>query len=102
MAAQGYPGDVEKGSEIRNLDEAASDPAVHIFHAGTKADGDRVLANGGRVLNVTARARLGDTMRRGLPTRPSIRLTGRKAFAAATSAGGPLRGRRHERTVSGV
>jgi phosphoribosylamine--glycine ligase len=55
MAAQGYPGDVEKGSEIRNLDEAASDPAVHIFHAGTKADGDRVLANGGRVLNVTAR-----------------------------------------------
>jgi phosphoribosylamine--glycine ligase len=56
MAAQGYPGDVEKGSEIRNLDEAASDPAVHIFHAGTKADGDRVLANGGRVLNVTARA----------------------------------------------
>jgi phosphoribosylamine--glycine ligase len=56
MAAHGYPGDVEKGSEIGNLDEAASDPAVHIFHAGTKSDGDRVLANGGRVLNVTARA----------------------------------------------
>ncbi len=56
MAAHGYPGDVEKGSDIGNLDEAASDPAVHIFHAGTKSDGDRVLANGGRVLNVTARA----------------------------------------------
>jgi phosphoribosylamine--glycine ligase len=56
MAAQGYPGDVEKGSEIRNLDAAGADPAVHIFHAGTKADGHRILANGGRVLNVTARA----------------------------------------------
>ena len=56
MAAKGYPGDVEKGSEIRNLDAAGADPAVHIFHAGTKADGGRILANGGRVLNVTARA----------------------------------------------
>jgi len=25
-----------------------------VFHAGTKQDGDRILANGGRVLNVTA------------------------------------------------
>ena len=56
MAAKGYPGDVTKGSEIRNLEAAAAQPAVHIFHAGTKADGDRILANGGRVLNVTARA----------------------------------------------
>ena len=56
MAAKGYPGDVEKGSEIRNLEAAAQDPAVHIFHAGTRADGGKVLANGGRVLNVTARA----------------------------------------------
>lgn len=56
MAAKGYPGDVGKGSEIRNLEAAADDRAVHIFHAGTKADGARVLANGGRVLNVTARA----------------------------------------------
>jgi phosphoribosylamine--glycine ligase len=55
MAAKGYPGDVEKGSEIRNLDEAAAEPAVHIFHAGTRADGERIVANGGRVLNVTAR-----------------------------------------------
>jgi phosphoribosylamine---glycine ligase len=56
MAAKGYPGDVTKGSEIRNLEAAAAQPAVHIFHAGTKADGDRIIANGGRVLNVTARA----------------------------------------------
>jgi phosphoribosylamine---glycine ligase len=55
MAAKGYPGDVAKGSVIRNLDAAGQDPAVHIFHAGTRANNGKVLANGGRVLNVTAR-----------------------------------------------
>jgi len=56
MAANGYPGDYKKGSEIRNLDAAAKVPNVTVFHAGTKADGERVLANGGRVLGVTATA----------------------------------------------
>ncbi|NRG19819.1 phosphoribosylamine--glycine ligase [Rhizobiales bacterium] len=54
MAAKGYPGTYEKGSEIKGLDEAGLDDDVEIFHAGTKRDGDRILANGGRVLNVTA------------------------------------------------
>jgi phosphoribosylamine--glycine ligase len=52
MAAKGYPGDYAKGSVIEGLDEAAKVDGVQIFHAGTKADGGRVLANGGRVLNV--------------------------------------------------
>jgi phosphoribosylamine--glycine ligase len=56
MAANGYPGDYKKGSEIRNLDAAEAIPDVNVFHAGTKADGNRVLANGGRVLGVTATA----------------------------------------------
>jgi phosphoribosylamine--glycine ligase len=54
MAAQGYPGAYEKGSEIEGLEEAASIEGVEIFHAGTKAEGGRVRANGGRVLNVCA------------------------------------------------
>ncbi len=37
--------------------DAASDPGVEIFHAGTKRDGARILADGGRVLGVTARGR---------------------------------------------
>lgn len=37
------------------MSEAGADPAVEIFHAGTAADGDRILATGGRVLNITAR-----------------------------------------------
>ncbi len=57
MAANGYPGAYEKGTEIRGLDEAEEDENVMVFHAGTKRDGGRLLANGGRVLNVTARAR---------------------------------------------
>jgi phosphoribosylamine--glycine ligase len=52
MATKGYPGSYGKGSVIEGLDEAAALPDVAIFHAGTKADGGRILANGGRVLNV--------------------------------------------------
>ncbi len=55
MAAKGYPGTPEKGSEIRGLEAASAMEGVEVFHAGTKADGARILANGGRVLNVTAR-----------------------------------------------
>ena len=54
MAAKGYPGTVQKGSEIRGLDKAEALVDVIVFHAGTKQDGEKIIANGGRVLNVTA------------------------------------------------
>jgi phosphoribosylamine--glycine ligase len=57
LATKGYPDSYPKGSEIRGLDAAAKVPGVQIFHAGTRRDGDRIFANGGRVLNVTAMAR---------------------------------------------
>ena len=57
MAAKGYPGDYAKGTTIEGLDDAAKVEGVEIFHAGTKADGDKILANGGRVLNITATAK---------------------------------------------
>jgi phosphoribosylamine---glycine ligase len=60
MAAKGYPGDYARGSVIEGLDDAAKVKGVEIFHAGTKADGNRILANGGRVLNVSA---IGKTVR---------------------------------------
>jgi phosphoribosylamine--glycine ligase len=53
-AAKGYPDAPERGTEIRGLGRAAAMPGVTITHAGTKRDGDRLLSNGGRVLNVTA------------------------------------------------
>ncbi len=55
MAARGYPGPYEKGSAIEGLDAAAAIPGVTLLHAGTIQDAaGRVLANGGRVLGVTA------------------------------------------------
>jgi phosphoribosylamine---glycine ligase len=60
MAAKGYPGAYAKGSVIDGLDEAAAVEGVEIFHAGTRQDGARIVANGGRVLNVSA---LGKTVR---------------------------------------
>jgi phosphoribosylamine--glycine ligase len=54
MAAKGYPGSYAKGSVIEGLDRAAEVEGVEIFHAGTKAEGGRIVANGGRVLNVSA------------------------------------------------
>ena len=55
MAARGYPGAYAKGSEIKGLEDAGRDPNVQIFHAGTRREGDRILADGGRVFGVTAR-----------------------------------------------
>jgi phosphoribosylamine---glycine ligase len=55
MAARGYPGAYEKGSEIRGLERVAEDSRHMVFHAGTAEVAGRVTATGGRVLNVTAR-----------------------------------------------
>ncbi len=57
MAAKGYPGTPLKGTEIRNLAAADEVPEAVVFHAGTRAEGGRILADGGRVLGVTARGR---------------------------------------------
>ncbi|MGN8112840.1 phosphoribosylamine--glycine ligase [Labrys sp. 22185] len=54
MATKGYPGSFQRGSEIRDLAKAASLDDVLVFHAGTKRSGDHILANGGRVLGITA------------------------------------------------
>jgi len=69
MAANGYPGNYEKGSVIDGLADAAALDNVQIFHAGTKAEGGKVLANGGRVLNVCG-------------TGPTIREAQARAYAA--------------------
>jgi len=68
MATDGYPGYYEKGSEIRGVAEAEANGAV-VFHAGTKLDGDKLLATGGRVLGITAMA-------------PGVAKAQQKAYAA--------------------
>ena len=54
MAAKGYPGSCEKGTEILGLAEAEKIAGVHVFHAGTRRENGCLVAMGGRVLGVTA------------------------------------------------
>jgi phosphoribosylamine---glycine ligase len=57
LCAKGYPGEVRKGTTIGGVDAAGKLPGVQVFHAGTARDDGRLVANGGRVLNVTATGR---------------------------------------------
>jgi phosphoribosylamine--glycine ligase len=57
MATRGYPGPAQRGSRIGGLREAADLPGVSILQAATRRDGDAILADGGRVLAVTATGR---------------------------------------------
>jgi phosphoribosylamine---glycine ligase len=59
LAAEGYPGAVERGRPIDGLEALRGWTNGMVFHAGTRRDGDRVVTDGGRVLGVTA---LGDTI----------------------------------------
>ena len=61
MAAEGYPGNVERGRPITGLDAAARVPDTQVFHAATRLHDGAVVADGGRVLAVTA---LGATLAR--------------------------------------
>jgi phosphoribosylamine--glycine ligase len=54
MASEGYPGPVSKGQPIRGLDVAGRLPDVQVFHAATRLADGAVVADGGRVLAVTA------------------------------------------------
>ena len=56
MATNGYPGAYAKGSQIRGLEELPEDSRHMVFHAGTAARDATIIATGGRVLTVTARA----------------------------------------------
>ncbi len=55
LAAKGYPDTYEKGTVIGGLDALQSDSMNMVFHAGTAERDGMIVANGGRVLNVTAR-----------------------------------------------
>lgn len=57
LAARGYPGLYEKGSEIHGLDQLRDWDKGFVFHAGTTKENGRWVTSGGRVLGVTARGR---------------------------------------------
>jgi phosphoribosylamine--glycine ligase len=69
MAAKGYPGEPKTGGTIAGLDAAGAIPGVVVFHAGTSLRDGHIVASGGRVLGVTARA-------------PTLAEAQRRAYAA--------------------
>ena len=59
LASKGYPGSYSKGFEITGLEDALADPAIRIYHMGTKASEQpsmpltaKYVTAGGRVLMV--------------------------------------------------
>ncbi|MBL6785677.1 MAG: phosphoribosylamine--glycine ligase [Rickettsiales bacterium] len=54
LASNGYPLDYPKGTEIRNLSKVKEISNVNVFHAGTKVIENKIVSNGGRVLNINA------------------------------------------------
>lgn len=54
MTSKGYPGTYEKEKEIKGIEDASKLKDVVVFHAGTAANGDKLVTAGGRVLGVTA------------------------------------------------
>ena len=58
-ASGGYPGKYKNGVPITGINDADALRDVQVFQAGTRAEGDRIITDGGRVLSVAA---LGDTI----------------------------------------
>jgi phosphoribosylamine--glycine ligase len=56
MAAAGYPGTYAQGRPITGLQTVIDEPNTWVFHAGTTISDGHIVASGGRVLGVTARA----------------------------------------------
>lgn len=77
LAARGYPGTPATGDVIEGLARAAEQPGVRVYHAGTRAEGERIVTAGGRVLGVTAQgATLSEAKRRAYAAVDEIRFAG--------------------------
>ncbi len=63
LAAKGYPDAPIKGGVISGLDRTEQLPGVSVFHAGTKLENGKLLANGGRVLTICATAKTAEKAR---------------------------------------
>ena len=61
MASNGYPDSYTIGHKIKGIKKIEEKKDIHLYHAGTKKDGNHILTNGGRVLNITS---LGSTVKK--------------------------------------
>lgn len=76
VASKGYPESTETGVRIDGLDEVHDEQAM-VFHAGTRADGDRIVTAGGRVLGITAWAdTISEAVSRAYAAAAKVRIAG--------------------------
>ena len=54
LCSKGYPGKIKKAQPIKNIEKLKIEKNSFIFHAGTKLLNNRLVSNGGRVLNITS------------------------------------------------
>jgi phosphoribosylamine--glycine ligase len=96
LASKGYPGQPVRGEAIEGIERAAALPGVEVFHGGTGEQGQRLVANGGRVLDVCATGpHLAEALRRAYaaaaeihwPSKVLRQDIGRRVLEAMTSRG---------------
>jgi phosphoribosylamine---glycine ligase len=77
VAAEGYPGDYAKGTELEI--DPIDDPSVVLFHSGTELQDGKLVVVGGRVVSVCAKGpSLAEAIRKAYEAVPRIRLSGAK------------------------
>ena len=55
LSSKGYPGEFKKDTEIKGLENIRTSQSLQVFHAATVESDKKILANGGRVLSITAK-----------------------------------------------
>ena len=99
MAAKGYPNAYQKGSRIVRVEDAAALPATQIFHAATARRDGQLVADGGRVLDVTALGKtVAEAQERAYAAVDTIDWP--DGFCRRDSVGGHSRGKRAERACA--
>jgi phosphoribosylamine--glycine ligase len=54
LCSKGYPGNYKKNKNIRNINKLILSKNDFVYHAGTKFKNNKLISNGGRVLNITS------------------------------------------------
>ncbi len=58
LCSKGYPGKYKKNKIIKNLEKIKNRQNLFVYHAGTKIINNKLISNGGRVLNITATGKI--------------------------------------------
>ena len=66
LCSKGYPGKYKKGIHIKNLDKIKNSKKIFIYHAGTKYLNNKILSNGGRVLNIMCTGKSYENIRKNI------------------------------------